>query len=108
MTNNLRNDVRPLEALARFGVKEYRTWCPIDTMRPSEMIGTEQYGYADLGFCKAVSARRRMVGDLAIQRITGVISFVILGAVLIALCAPVTLITRRAARTATNARWKIP
>jgi hypothetical protein len=35
-------------------------------------------------------------------------SFVILGAVLIALCAPVTLITRRAARTATNARWKIP
>lgn len=29
-------------------------------------------------------------------------SFVILGAVLIALCAPVTLITRRAARTATS------
>jgi hypothetical protein len=29
-------------------------------------------------------------------------SFVILGAVLIALCAPVTLITRRAARMATS------
>jgi hypothetical protein len=29
-------------------------------------------------------------------------SFVILGTVLIVLCAPVTLITRRAARTATN------
>jgi hypothetical protein len=47
---------------------------PIHTMRPPEMIGTEQHGCADLGFCKAVSARRRMVGDLALQKITGVIT----------------------------------
>jgi hypothetical protein len=74
MTDNLRNDVRPLETLAGLGVKKYRARRPIDTTRPSEMIGTEQQGCADLGFCKAVSARRRMVGDLAIQRITGVIT----------------------------------
>jgi hypothetical protein len=65
MTHNLRNDVRPLETLAKFSVKEYRTWCPIDTMRPSEMIRTEQHGSADLGFSKAVSARRGM-GAVAI------------------------------------------
>jgi hypothetical protein len=38
------------------------------------MIGTEQYGRADLGFCKAVSARRGMIGYFAVQRITGVIT----------------------------------
>src|SRR6266446_4220492 len=74
MTNNLGNDVRPLEPLAGLGVKEYRTWCPIDTMRPSEMIGTEQYGRANLGICKAVSAGRGVIGDLAMQRITSVIT----------------------------------
>jgi hypothetical protein len=57
MTHNLRNDVRPLETLAGLGVKKDRTWCPIDATRPSEMIGTQQHGCADLGFCKAVSAR---------------------------------------------------
>ena len=51
-------EVRPLETLAGFGVKEYRTWCPIDTVWPSEVIGTEQHGRADLGFSEAVSARR--------------------------------------------------
>ena len=54
-------------------MKEYRAWCPIDTVWPSEMIETEQYGCADLGVCKAVSARRRVIGDLPMQRITGVI-----------------------------------
>jgi hypothetical protein len=73
VTNNLRNDVRPLETLAKFNVKEYRTWCPIDTMRPSEMIRTEQHGSADLGFSKAVSARRGVIRDPAMQRITGII-----------------------------------
>ena len=42
-----------------------------------------------------------MVGGIADHWGAGQ-SFVILGAVLIVLCAPVTLITRRAARTATN------
>jgi hypothetical protein len=74
MTHDLRNDVRPLETLTRLGMKEYRAWRPINTMRPSKMIGTEQYGHADLGFCKAVSARRGVIGDLAMQRITGVIT----------------------------------
>src|SRR5271156_5138945 len=73
MTHNLGNRVRPLETLAGLGVKEYRTWRPIDALRPSEMIGTEQYERADLGFCKAVSARRGVISDLAVQRITGVI-----------------------------------
>ena len=73
MTNNLRNDVRPLETLAKFSVNEYRTWCPIDTMRPSEMIRTEQHGSADLGFSKAVSARHGVIRDPAMQRITGII-----------------------------------
>src|ERR1700680_4674571 len=74
MTNNLRNDARLLETLARLGVKEYRTWCPIDTMRPSEMIGTEQHRRTDLRFCEAVSARRGVIRDHAMQRITGVIT----------------------------------
>jgi hypothetical protein len=74
MTHNLRNDVRPLETLAGFGVKEYRAWCPIDTMRPSKMIRTEQHGRTDLGFGKAVSARRGVIRDLAMQRITGIIT----------------------------------
>jgi hypothetical protein len=38
------------------------------------MIGTEQHGYADLDFCKAVSARRGVIGDLTMQKITGVIT----------------------------------
>jgi len=42
-----------------------------------------------------------MVGGIADHWGAGQ-SFVILGTVLIVLCAPVTLITRRAARTATN------
>src|SRR5271155_5470454 len=74
MTHNLWNRVRPLETLAGLGVNEYRAWCPVDALRPSEMIGTEQYGRADLGVCKAVSARRGVIGDLAVQRITGVIT----------------------------------
>jgi hypothetical protein len=74
MMNNLRNDVRPLETLAKFSVKEYRTWCPIDTMRPFEMIGTEQDRRANLGFSKAVSARRGVIRDPAMQRITGIIT----------------------------------
>jgi len=74
MADNLRNDVRPLETLARFGVHKYRTWCPIHTIWPPEMIGAEQQWCADLGFCKAVSARRRMVGDLAMQEIPGIIT----------------------------------
>jgi len=74
MTHNLWNGVRSLETLTRLGVKEYRAWRPVDTVRPSEMIGTEQYGRADLGFCKAVSARRGVIGYLAVQRITGVIT----------------------------------
>jgi hypothetical protein len=73
MTNNPWNGVRPLEALARFVVKEYRTWCPIDTMRSPEMIRTEQHGSADLGFSKAVSARRGVIRDPAMQRIIGII-----------------------------------
>jgi hypothetical protein len=74
MPHNLGNGVRPLEPLAGLGVKEYRTWCPIDPMRPSEMIGTEQYGHADLRFREAVSAGRWVIRDLAMQRITGVIT----------------------------------
>ena len=74
MKHNLRDDACPVEALARLGVEEYRTWRPIDTMWPSEMIGTEQYGRADLGFCEAVSARRWVIRDLVMQRITGVIT----------------------------------
>ena len=74
MTDNLGNDVRLLETLAGLGVKEYRTWRPIDTMGPSEMIGTEQHGRADLGFCEAVSARRWVIGDLPMQSITCVIT----------------------------------
>jgi hypothetical protein len=74
MTHNLWNDARLLKTLAGLGVKEYRAWCPIDTVRPSEMIGTEQHGRADLGVCEAVSARRWVISDLAMQRITGVIT----------------------------------
>ncbi len=74
MTHNLRNGIRLLETLAGPGVKEYRAWPPIDTMGPSEMIGTEQHGGADLGFCEAVSARRWVIRDRAVQRITGVIA----------------------------------
>ena len=74
MTNNLRNAVRLLETLAGLGMKEYRTWCPIDTVRPPEMVGTEQDCRADLGFREAVSARRGVIRDLAMQRITGVIT----------------------------------
>jgi hypothetical protein len=36
------------------------------------MIRAEQYGRANLGFCEAVSAGRRVIGDLAMQRIAGV------------------------------------
>ena len=43
-------------------------------MRPSEMIGTEQYDRIDLGICEAVSAGRGMLGDPPVQRITGVIA----------------------------------
>jgi hypothetical protein len=71
---DLGNDVRLLKTLAGLGVKENRAWCPIDTMRPSEMIGTEQHGRADLGLCKAVSARRGVIRDRAVQRITGVVT----------------------------------
>ena len=74
MTHDLWNGVRPLETLAGLGVKEYRAWCPIDAMRPSEMIGTEQHGCADCGFCEAMSAGRWVIRDLAVQRITGVIT----------------------------------
>src|SRR5215472_17231204 len=74
MTNNLRNAVRLLETLAGLGMKEYRAWCPIDTVRPPEMVGTEQDCRADLGFREAVSARRGVIRDLAMQRITGVIT----------------------------------
>jgi hypothetical protein len=74
ITHNLRNGIRLLETLAGLGVKEYRAWCPIDTMGPSEMIRTEQYGRANLGICKAVSAGRGLIGDLAMQSITGVIT----------------------------------
>jgi hypothetical protein len=63
MTHNLGNDVRSLETRVGLGTKEYRAWCPIDTMRPSEIIGTEQHGRADLGFCEAVSARRSVIRD---------------------------------------------
>ena len=42
-------------------------------MGPSEMIGTEQHGRTDLGVWKAVSAGREVIGDLPVQRITGVI-----------------------------------
>jgi hypothetical protein len=71
---DLGNYVRLLKTLARLGVKEYRAWCPIDPMRPSEMIGTEQYRHADLRVCEAVSAGRWVIRDLAMQRITGVIT----------------------------------
>ena len=74
MAYNLWNQVRVLEALAGLGVKEYRAGCPVDTMRPSEMIGTEQHGSTDLRFCEAVSARRWVIRELAMQRITGVVT----------------------------------
>jgi hypothetical protein len=38
------------------------------------MIRTEQHGNADLRFCKTVSARRWVIGDLAMQRITSVVT----------------------------------
>jgi hypothetical protein len=74
ITYNLRNGIRLLETLAGLGVKEYRAWCPVDPMGPSEMIRTQQYRRANLGICKAVSAGRGVIGDLAMQRITGVIT----------------------------------
>ena len=43
-------------------------------MRPSEMIGAEQHGGADLGFCEAVSAGCGVIRDFAMQKITGVIT----------------------------------
>ena len=74
MTYNLWNDFCLLETLAGLGVKEYRAWCPIDTVRPPEMVGTEQDCRGDLGFREAVSARRGVIRDLVMQRITGVIT----------------------------------
>src|SRR5436190_14686263 len=74
MPHNLGNDVRPLEPLAGLGVKENRARRPIDPMRPSEMIGAEQHRHTDLRFCEAVSARRGVIRDHAMQRITGVIT----------------------------------
>ena len=74
MTHNLRNDVRLLETLAGLGVEEYRAWSPIDTVRPSEMIGTEQHRRTDLRFYEAVSAGCGVIRDLAMQRITGIIT----------------------------------
>jgi len=62
------------ETLARLGMEENRAWCPINTMRPSEMVGTEQHRRTDLGFCEAVSARRWVIGDLPMQSITCVIT----------------------------------
>jgi hypothetical protein len=47
MTHDLRNKAQLLGTLAGLGVKEYWAWCPIDTMRSSEMIGIEQHGSAD-------------------------------------------------------------
>jgi hypothetical protein len=38
------------------------------------MIRTEQHGSADLGFSKAVSTRRGVIRDPAMQRITGIIT----------------------------------
>jgi len=38
------------------------------------MVGTEQHGRTDLGVCEAVSARRGVLSDLPVQRITGVIT----------------------------------
>jgi hypothetical protein len=38
------------------------------------MIRTEQYGRADLRFCKAVSAGRGVIDGHAMQRIAGVIT----------------------------------
>jgi hypothetical protein len=38
------------------------------------MIGTEQHRHADLGVGEAVSAGRGVLGDLPVQRITGVIT----------------------------------
>ena len=38
------------------------------------MVGTEQDCRADLGFREAVSARRGVIRDLVMQRITGVIT----------------------------------
>ena len=66
MTNNLWNDVRLLEMLAGLGAEENRAGCPIDTMWPSESIGTEQQGRADLRVREPVSARRGVLGDLAV------------------------------------------
>jgi len=43
-------------------------------MRPAEMVGTQQHDRADLGFREAVSARRWVIRDLVMQRITGVIT----------------------------------
>jgi len=40
----------------------------------AEMVGAEHHRCTDLRFSKAVSARRRMVGDLAMQEIPGVIT----------------------------------
>jgi len=74
MTYNLWNDFCLLETLAGLGVEENRAWCPIDAMGPPEMIGTEQHKRAGLRFCKAVSARRGVLGDLPVQSITGVIT----------------------------------
>ena len=74
MTNNLWNDVRLLEMLAGLGAEENRAGCPIDTMWPSESIGTEQQGRADLRVREPVSARRGVLGDLPVQSITGVIT----------------------------------
>src|SRR5205823_3156668 len=67
MTHNLRNEIGALEALARLSVKEYRAWCPVDSVRPAEMIGAEQNGRTNLRFCKAVSAGCGVIGDLAMQ-----------------------------------------
>jgi hypothetical protein len=38
------------------------------------MMRTEQNGRTDLGVCEAVSARRGVLGDLPVQRITGIIA----------------------------------
>ena len=43
-------------------------------MRPSKMIRTEQHGSADLGFSKAVAARRGVIRYLVMQVITGIIT----------------------------------
>jgi hypothetical protein len=70
--HNLRNDVRPLEPLAGLGVKEYRTWCPIDPAFRNDRNRATQAHRSEI--LRGSVGRGGVIRDLAMQRITGVIT----------------------------------